>query len=90
MKRFSKFENLLFWKGKRIKVTDSFREELYDKYRKSLDLVQEILDEGRHVPESREKNYVTKPTKEGFWELVYAEKENYIILIHLKLRRGKP
>ncbi|MDI6654597.1 MAG: hypothetical protein QME59_01765 [Candidatus Hydrothermarchaeota archaeon] len=53
-------------------------------------MVHEILDEGRHVPESREKSCVTKPTKGGFWELVYAEKENYIILIHLKLRRGKP
>ncbi len=89
--RFSKrFESLLFWKGKRLKVTDSFREELYNKHKKSLDLVHEILDEGRHAPESREKNCVIKLTKGGFWELVYAEKESYIILIHLKLRRGKP
>lgn len=77
---------LAYWKGRRLETTISFRKELYDTYKKNLDLVHDILDRGIHKPESKDKTIVTKPTKRGFWELVYSEKEDSIVLIHLKLR----
>ena len=83
------WRELLYWRGKRLKLTDHFIGELYNKYKKSLDLVHEILDEGEHSHESTGKVCAVKPTKKGFWELVYVDKKNYIVLIHIKLRRGK-
>lgn len=80
-------EELTAWRGKKLITTNEFRNELYSKYKKNLDLVHEILNEGKHAAESRQKQIVRKPTKGGYWELVYAEKSGCVILIHLKLRR---
>jgi hypothetical protein len=36
----------VFYRGKKIQTTTSFRRELYDVYRKELDLIIELLEEG--------------------------------------------
>jgi len=75
------------FKGKELILTGHIQKELYDKYRKNLDLILEILSDGDHSKESREKTKVRLRTKNRKWELVFIETEKEIILIHLKLRR---
>jgi len=75
------------WCDRKLVTTKAFRDELYDIYKKDLDLVHEILDEGKHQPESKQKTQVEKKTKGGYWELVYSLKDDSVVLIHLKLRR---
>lgn len=68
------------FRGKKLVETDHFHRELYDAYGKGLDFALELLEEGIHERESREKVRVTKRTSGGFWELVYAEFEGEIFL----------
>ena len=65
------FEPILF-KGKELIETGHFKEEIYYKYRKNLDLVEDILELGVHRKESKNKMIATMPTKDGTWELVYS------------------
>ena len=75
------------FKGKDIILTGHIRNELYDVYKKNLDLIFEILSTGVSSKQSKEKIKVQLKTRKGQWELVYVETEDEIILIHLKLRR---
>lgn len=75
------------FRGKRLVETGHFHRELYGVYRKGVDFALELLEDGRHERESRDKVRVTKRTAGGLWELVYAESECEVFLIHLKLRR---
>ncbi len=75
------------YKGKNLILTGHIRTELYDTYKKNLDLIFEILSYGSSSKQSKEKTKVRLGTKKGTWELVYVETEDEIILIHLKLRR---
>ena len=75
------------YKGKDIILTGHIRNELYDVYKKNLDLIFEILSSGTSSKQSKEKTKVLLKTKKGQWELVYVETEDEIILIHLKLKR---
>ena len=75
------------YKGKYIILTGHIRNELYDVYKKNLDLNFEILGSGKSSKQSKEKTKVQLKTKKGQWELVYVETDDEIILIHLKLRR---
>ena len=84
--RLMVFERILY-NGKELIETGHFKEELYYKYRKNLDLVEDILESGTHRKESKNRMIVTMPTKDGAWELVYGETTDELILIHIKLRR---
>jgi hypothetical protein len=75
------------FKGKDIILTGYIKNELYDVYKKNLDLIFEILSSGTSSKQSKEKTKVQLKTKKGLWELVYVKTEKEIILIHLKLRR---
>lgn len=75
------------FKGKEIIESGHFKNELYNIYKKNLDLIFKILEEGTHTKESKEKVRVEKQTKGGRWELVYVETENEIVLVHLKFMR---
>lgn len=77
----------LRFKNKDLIETGHFKNELYNIYRKNLDFVLEILEKGEHRKESKEKMRVERKAKNGVWELVYAETDKEIILIHLKLVR---
>jgi len=77
----------LKFKNKDLIETGHFKNELYNIYRKNLDFVLEILEKGEYEKESKEKVRVEKKTKKGVWELVYAETDKGIVLIHLKLVR---
>ncbi len=77
----------LRFKNKDLIETGHFKNELYNIYRKNLDFVLEILEKGEHEKESKEKVRVERKAKNGVWELVYAETDKEIILIHLKLVR---
>jgi len=80
------FEPIIY-NGKELIETGHFKEELYYKYRKNLDLVEDILESGVHQKESKKKMIAIMPTKDGIWELVYAETVDELVLIHIKLRR---
>ena len=80
-------ETYLEFKDKKLVTTMSFLNELIDVYNKDMNLVVDILKNGEHIKESRNKIYVKKQTTNGFWELVYVEYNGEITLIHLKLRR---
>ncbi|MFQ6136193.1 MAG: hypothetical protein ACE5PM_03335 [Candidatus Hydrothermarchaeales archaeon] len=80
------FEKVTF-NGKELIESGHFKGELYNIYKKNLDLVLEILKEGTHTRESKDKIKVEKKTRKGTWELVYVETKNEIVLVHLKLRR---
>ena len=75
------------YKGKDIILTGHIKNELYDIYKKNLDIIFEILGSRTSSKQSKEKTQVQLKTKKGQWELVYIETEDEIILIHLKLRR---
>ena len=80
------FEPIIY-NGKELIETGHFKEELYYKYRKNLDLVEDILESGVHQKKSKKKMIVIMPTENGIWELVYAETIDELVLIHIKLRR---
>ncbi len=80
------FDKVTF-KGKELVESGHFKNELYNLYRKNLDLAIEILKEGTHTRVSKDKTKVEKKTLGGKWELIYAETENEIVLIHIKLVR---
>ena len=74
-------------KRKQLILTGHIKRELYDRYKKNLDLIFEILIEGNYSKQSKEKTKVEHRTKPGIWELIYVETDDEIVLIHLKLRR---
>lgn len=77
------FEDL-HWKGKLLVFTWHFKKE-YDKLRKPVDFVIEILDSGDHVLVSKnQKKYnVFYMYQRKYLCLSYVEHEN-VILIHIK------
>lgn len=75
------------YKGKELIETGHFKDELYNEYRKNLDLVEDILELGVHRKESKSKMIATMSSKNGTWELVYSETVDELVLIHIKLRR---
>ena len=77
----------LYFRGKLLVRTGHFHNECYERYRKDLHFALELLVEGEHKRESREKMRVLKPTRDGTWELVYAEYPFEIVPVHIKLRR---
>lgn len=74
------------YKGKNLILTGHIKVELYDVYKKNLDLIFDILGTGEMTIQSKEKKRVLMETKKGTWELIYVETEDDIVLIHLKLR----
>ena len=77
------FEDL-YWKGKLLVFTWHFKEE-FDKLKKPIEFVLDILDEGEHVLISKRQNKynVFYPFRRKYVCLSYVEHEN-IILIHVK------
>ncbi len=77
-------EEDLRWKGKLLVFTWHFKEE-FDKLRKPLEFVIEVLDKGKHVLIAKKQNKynVFYPFKGKQLCLSYVETEN-IILIHIK------
>ena len=80
-------ENALYFRGKLLVRTGHFHEECYGRYRKNLHFALELLENGAHEKDSKEKMRVLKRSRNGVWELVYVECPSEIVLIHLKLRR---
>ena len=72
------------WKGKLLVFTWHFKDE-YDKLKKPIEFVLDILDEGEHVLVSKKQNKynVFYPFRKKYLCLSYVEHEN-IILIHVK------
>lgn len=77
------FEDL-HWKGKLLVFTWHFKEE-FEKLRKPIEFVLDILDEGEHILVSKNQNKynVSYPFRGKYLNLSYVEHEN-IILIHIK------
>lgn len=77
------FENL-YWKGKLLVFTWHFKEE-FDKLRKPIEFVLDILDKGEHILVSKKqsKYNVFYPFRGKYLCLSYVEHEN-VILIHIK------
>ena len=77
------FEDLR-WKGKLLVFTWHFKEE-FDKLKKPIEFVLDVLDEGKHVLVSKNQNKynVFYPFRKKYLCLSYVEHEN-IILIHIK------
>ena len=74
----------LRWKGKLLVFTWHFKEE-FDKIRKPLEFVLDVLDNGEHILVSKTQNkYNVFHTFKGkYLCLSYVEQEN-VILIHIK------
>ena len=74
----------LYWKGKLLVFTWHFKEE-YDKLKKPIEFVLDVLDEGEHILVSKKQNKynVFYPFRRKYLCLSYVEHEN-IILIHAK------
>ncbi len=77
------FEDLR-WKGKLLVFTWHFKKE-FDKLRKPIEFVLDILNEGKHISISKKQNKynVFYPFRRKYLCLSYVEHEN-IILIHIK------
>ena len=77
------FEDLR-WKGKLLVFTWHFKEE-FDKLKKPIEFVLDVLDEGEHFLVSKKQNKynVFYPFRREYLCLSYVEHEN-IILIHIK------
>ena len=77
------FEDLR-WKGKLLVFTWHFKEE-FDKLKKPIEFVLEVLDEGEHILVSKNQNKYNVFYRFGrkYLCLSYVEHEN-IILIHIK------
>lgn len=83
------FEEKLYWKGKLLAFTWHFMEE-FDKLKKPVEIVLEILEFGKHKLISKRQNKfnVFYPYQNNYLCLSYVEHEN-ILLIHIKPRRRK-
>lgn len=83
------FEDL-YWKGKLLVFTWHFKEE-FDRLKKPIEFVLDILDKGEHVLISKRQNKfnVFYPFRRKYLCLSYVEHEN-IILIHVKPTTKKP
>ena len=83
------FEDLR-WKGKLLVFTWHFKEE-FDKLKKPIEFVLDVLDEGEHVLVSKNQNKynVFYPFRRKYLCLSYVEHET-IILIHIKSTTKKP
>ena len=83
------FEDLR-WKGKLLVFKWHFKEE-YDKLKKPIEFVLDVLDEGEHILVSKNQNKynVFYPFRKKYLCLSYVEHEN-IILIHIKPTTKKP
>ena len=77
------FEDL-YWKGKLLVFTWHFKEE-FDKLKKPIEFVLDVLDGGEHFLISKRQNKynVFYPFRGKYLCLSYVEHEN-IILIHVK------
>ena len=77
------FEDLR-WKGKLLVFTWHVKDE-YDKLKKPIEFVLDVLDEGEHILVSKKQNKynVFYPFRKKYLCLSYVEHEN-IILIHVK------
>ena len=77
------FEDL-HWKGKLLVFTWHFKEE-FDKLRKPIEFVLDVLDKGEHILVSKKQNKynVFYRLRGKYLCLSYVEHEN-IILIHIK------
>ena len=84
------FTEDLRWKGKLLVFTWHFKEE-FDKLRKYIEFVLDILDKGEHVLVSKNQNKynVFYQFHHNYLCLSYVEHEN-IILIHIKPTTKKP
>ena len=74
----------LYWKGKLLVFTWHFKEE-FEKLRKPIEFVIDILQEGEHklISKKQKKYNVFYPYNKRRLCLSYVEHEN-IILIHIK------
>lgn len=74
----------LYWKGKLLVFTWHFKEE-FDRLKKPIEFVIDILNEGEHILISKRQNKynVIYPFRRKYLCLSYVEHEN-IILIHVK------
>lgn len=74
----------LHWKGKLLVFTWHFKEE-FDRIRKPIEFVLDVLDNGEHILVSKNQNKynVFYPFKGKYLCLSYVEQEN-VILIHIK------
>ena len=74
----------LHWKGKLLVFTWHFKEE-FDRIRKPIEFVLDVLDKGEHILVSKNQNKynVFYPFKGKSLCLSYVEQEN-VILIHIK------
>ena len=73
----------LHWKGKLLVFTWHFKEE-FDRIRKPIEFVLDVLDNGKHilVSKNQSKYNVFYPFKGKYLCLSYVEQEN-VILIHI-------
>ncbi len=80
----------LYWKGKLLVFTWHFKDE-FDKLKKPIEFVLDILNEGEHILVSKKQNKynVFYPFRRKYLCLSYVEHEN-IILIHIKPTTKKP
>lgn len=83
------FEDL-YWKGKLLVFTWHFKEE-FDKLKKPIEFILDVLDEGEHILVSKNQNKynVFYQFRRKYLCLSYVEHEN-IILIHVKPTTKKP
>ena len=83
------FFDELYWKGKLLVFTEHFSEE-FDKFRKPLEFVLDILNEGEHFLISRKKNKynVFYPYQKDYICMSYAIHEN-VVCIHIKPIKNK-
>ena len=86
---FKIFIENLRWKGKLLVFTWHFKTE-FEKIRKPIEFVLEILEQGEHVLLSKKQNKynVFYFFRERYLCLSYVEHEN-IILIHIKPIKDK-
>ena len=81
------FNENLRWKGRLLIFTWHFKEE-FERFRKPIEFVLEILDNGEHflVSKRQRKFNVNYPFKKKFLCLSYVIHED-VILIHIKTER---
>ena len=80
----------MHWKGKLLVFTWHFKEE-FDRLRKPLEFVLEVLEEGEHVliSKNQNKHNVFHRFRGRYICLSYVEDEN-VILIHIKPISRRP
>jgi hypothetical protein len=84
------YQGDLYWKGKLLVFTWHFK-DAFDKLKKPLEFVLDILEGGGHhlVAKKQNKYNVYYPLRRKYLCLSYVEHEN-IILIHIKPTRKRP